>query len=152
MQELGSLSTSLPLYEGSSIFVRYDPKRMNLMKAIITGPEDTPYSGGVFEFDIFFPTTYPVDPPNVVIITTGNGVVRFNPNLYANGKVCLSILNTWPGRPEEQWSPHCTILQVLMSIQSLILVPEPYFNEPGYVTLQRLHVLQSVCTARLYVP
>ena len=23
-------------------------------------------------------------------------------------------------------------LQVLVSIQSLILVPEPYFNEPGY--------------------
>jgi len=24
------------------------------------------------------------------------------------------------------------VLQVLVSIQSLILVPEPYFNEPGY--------------------
>jgi len=29
----------------------------------------------------------------------------------------------------------CLILQVLVSIQSLILVPEPYFNEPGYEIL-----------------
>jgi hypothetical protein len=27
---------------------------------------------------------------------------------------------------------HLLLLQVLVSIQSLILVPEPYFNEPGY--------------------
>lgn len=65
--------------------------------------------------------------------TTGHGTVRFNPNLYADGKVCLSVLNTWSGRPEEKWSPTtCSMLQVLVSIQSLILVTEPYFNEPGY--------------------
>ena len=34
--------------------------------------------------------------------------------------------------PEEQWHDGCTLLQVLVSIQSLILVPDPYFNEPGY--------------------
>jgi len=132
MQELGSLATSLPVNEGSSIFVRYDPDRLNLMKALITGPEGTPYSGGCFEFDLYFPGRYPDEPPKVHLVTTGHGTVRFNPNLYKSGKVCLSILNTWPGRPEEQWSAHCTILQVLMSIQSLIFVAEPWFNEPGY--------------------
>ena len=59
--------------------------------------------------------------------------MRFNPNLYNDGKVCLSVLNTWPGRAEEQWNPQTSsLLQVLVSIQSLILVQEPYFNEPGY--------------------
>ena len=49
------------------------------------------------------------------------------------GKVCLSLLGTWPGRPEEGWNASTsTYLQVLVSIQSLILVSEPYFNEPGY--------------------
>ena len=48
-------------------------------------------------------------------------------------QVCLSILNTWHGRPEEKWNAQTSsFLQVLVSIQSLILVSEPYFNEPGY--------------------
>lgn len=65
--------------------------------------------------------------------TTGHHTVRFNPNLYNDGKVCLSVLNTWHGRPEEKWNAQTSsFLQVLVSIQSLILVPEPYFNEPGY--------------------
>lgn len=69
----------------------------------------------------------------VHLATTGRHTVRFNPNLYNDGKVCLSVLNTWHGRPEEKWNPHTSsLLQVLVSIQSLILVSEPYFNEPGY--------------------
>ncbi|CAK5063285.1 unnamed protein product [Meloidogyne enterolobii] len=56
-----------------------------------------------------------------------------DPNLYDDGNVCLSILNTWRGRPEERWNADTSsLLQVLVSIQSLILVNEPYFNEPGY--------------------
>ena len=59
--------------------------------------------------------------------------MRFNPNLYNNGKVCLSLLGTWAGGAGESWNADTsTFLQVLVSIQSLILVPNPYFNEPGY--------------------
>lgn len=102
-------------------------------KVLITGPIDTPYSNGCFEFDVFFPVDFPNVPMMINLETTGNHSVRFNPNLYGDGKVCLSILNTWRGRPEERWnSETSTFLQVLVSIQSLILVNEPYFNEPGY--------------------
>lgn len=62
----------------------------------------------------------------------GGGKVRFNPNLYNCGKVCLSLLGTWSGSKDEQWSYASSMLQVLVSIQSLILIPKPYFNEPGY--------------------
>lgn len=97
------------------------------------GPEDTPYSGGCFIFDIFFPPEYPDVAPQVNLCTTGGGRVRFNPNLYNCGKVCLSLLGTWQGGRGEGWEPHAsTMVQVLISIQSLILVPAPYFNEPGY--------------------
>lgn len=100
---------------------------------MITGPQDTPYANGCFEFDVFFPSDYPESPPMINLQTTGNQTVRFNPNLYHDGKVCLSILNTWHGRPEERWNAQTSsFLQVLVSIQSLILVSEPYFNEPGY--------------------
>lgn len=132
-QELSSLSTSLPLELSSSIFVRTDDDKITLMKALITGPEGTPYSGGCFIFDIYFPPMYPQTPPHVNLQTTGGGKVRFNPNLYACGKVCLSLLGTWEGQRGEQWNVKTsTLLQVLVSIQSLILVPDPYFNEPGF--------------------
>jgi len=113
--------------------VRSDDEKSTLLKAVITGPEDTPYTGGVFEFDVYFPTKYPAVPPKVSFRTTGNGTVRFNPNLYNCGKVCLSLLGTWEGAQGEQWNAETsTIIQVLISIQSLILCPEPYYNEPGF--------------------
>ncbi|KAI5102813.1 baculoviral IAP repeat-containing protein 6 isoform X13 [Silurus meridionalis] len=132
-QEAVTLSTSLPLSSSSSVFVRCDEERLDIMKVLITGPADTPYANGCFEFDVYFPQDYPNSPPLVNLETTGGHSVRFNPNLYNDGKVCLSILNTWHGRPEEKWNPQTSsFLQVLVSVQSLILVCEPYFNEPGY--------------------
>lgn len=69
-------------------------------------------------------------PPHVHFLTTGGGKVRFNPNLYDSGKICLSLLGTWSG---PGWVPgKSTLLQVLVSIQSLIFVKDPYYNEPGF--------------------
>ncbi len=67
------------------------------------------------------------------LTTTGNGAIRFNPNLYACGKVCLSLLGTWQGKSTENWDAKIsTILQVLMSTQAIIMSEEVYFNEPGF--------------------
>lgn len=82
-------------------------------------------------------------------MTTGGGKVRFNPNLYKNGKVCLSLLGTWSGAAGETWDPNASsIYQVLVSIQSLILVNEPYFNEPGYE--ETMHTEQGRSKSRQY--
>lgn len=59
-----------------SLFPAQDENRMDFVRALITGTVDTPYSRGCFVFDIYFPSSYPVDPPLVKIITTGNGTVR----------------------------------------------------------------------------
>ena len=60
-----------------------------------------------------------------------------NPNLYEEGKVCLSILGTWAGDKSESWSPaRSSILQALVSIQGLVLVKEPWFCEPAYDKLR----------------
>jgi baculoviral IAP repeat-containing protein 6 len=97
---------------------------------MITGPDETPYANGCFFFDIMIPPTYPQVSPKVQFLTTGGGAVRFNPNLYNCGKVCLSLLGTWAG---PGWvSGQSSLLQVLISIQSLILVPDPYYNEPAW--------------------
>jgi len=132
-QETGALPNSLPLNSSSSVFVKLDSDRIDVISALITGPSGTPYSNGCFNFDIFFPQNYPDGPPYVWLMTTGGNSFRFNPNLYAEGKVCLSLLGTWSGNQGENWNKDTsTLLQVLVSIQSLIMVPDPYFNEPGY--------------------
>ena len=133
MSELTSLKKNLPLYWDSSVLMRIIPTNINLITFLITGPKDTPYHNGLFEFHAYFPDNYPNVVPKVLINTTDNGKVRFNPNLYSNGKVCLSLLGTWTGEIGESWIPKLsTFSQVIISIQSLILVDEPYFNEPGY--------------------
>jgi ubiquitin-protein ligase len=133
VQEISSLSTGLPLIPESSVFMRVDQDRPDVMTAMITGPPGTPYSNGCYEFHIYCPSDYPKVPPVVNLETTGHGSVRFNPNLYNCGKVCLSLLGTWSGQQNEQWNEKTsTILQVLVSIQSLIMVERPYYNEPGY--------------------
>ena len=62
------------------------------------------------------------------------GVARLNPNLYADGKVCLSLLGTWHGgAASEKWQPgKSSLFQVLLSIQGMIFIEDPYFNEPAY--------------------
>ena len=135
-REVAGLGSTLPLSRSSSVLVRIDQERAVLWSIMITGPEDTPYDGGCFIFDAFFPSGYPTAPPQLKFRTTGGGRVRFNPNLYKDGKVCLSLLGTWSGAKGEMWDPVAsTMLQVIVSIQSLILVNQPYFNEPGYERL-----------------
>jgi len=131
-KELAILTTNLPVSWGSSIFLRVDETRVDVIKALITGPEGTPYHNGCYLFDIFLGPSYNQSPPSVKYMTTNGGKYRFNPNLYADGKVCLSLLGTWQG---PGWvSGKSTLLQVLISIQSMILCDEPYLNEPAWST------------------
>lgn len=126
MQEWKILEKHLP----DSIFVRVYENRIDLLRAVIVGTAGTPYHDGLYFFDIAFPSDYPSRPPHVYYRSYG---LRINPNLYANGRVCLSLINTWPGRKSEKWNPsESTVLQVLVSIQALVLNERPYFNEPGH--------------------
>lgn len=110
------------------IYVYADDEDITKISAFVIGPLETPYAGGFFRFDIRVGAEYPMNPPRVILQTTDGGRVRFNPNLYADGKVCLSILGTWAG---PAWSSAESLSSVLLSIQSL-MCPEPYHNEPGY--------------------
>ncbi|CAG7875422.1 unnamed protein product [Brassica rapa] len=113
-----------------TISVRACESRMDLLRAVIVGAEGTPYHEGLFFFDIHFPDTYPSMPP---MVHYHSGGLRINPNLYNCGKVCLSLLGTWNGNAREKWLPQeSTMLQLLVSIQALILNQKPYFNEPAY--------------------
>ncbi|KAK7363471.1 hypothetical protein VNO77_05615 [Canavalia gladiata] len=136
MREWKTLEQNLP----ESIYVRVYERRIDLMRAVIVGAAGTPYHDGLFFFDIAFPSDYPKHPPLLHFHSFG---LRVNSNLYTNGRVCLSLLNTWIGNKREKWDPcESTLLQVLLSIQGLVLNEKPFFNEPGYER-ERFVVLQS---------
>jgi ubiquitin-conjugating enzyme E2 Z len=96
-------------------------------KAMIVGPKGTPYEGGLYVFSVVFPVDYPFSPPKVLFLT-GDGYTRFHPNLYKEGKVCLSILGTWQG---PSWTSTQSLSTVLISIQGL-LDENPLANEPSF--------------------
>jgi len=109
------------------IYCHIDESNIQNIKAMIIGPPDTPYENGFYFFSIDFPKDYPFSPPKVKFLTYEAGI-RFNPNLYTNGKVCLSILGTWSG---PGWTTCLNLNTVLLSIQSL-LNENPLVNEPGF--------------------
>ncbi|KAG9936192.1 UBC-like protein, partial [Aureobasidium melanogenum] len=116
-----------------SLAVAHLEQDVSNLRCLIIGPPDTPYEFGLFEFKVKVGPAYPSQPPTVRCLTTNGGRCRFNPNIYACGKVCLSILGTWRGERGEQWSIAQGLESVLISIQSLMSC-NPYENEPGFET------------------
>lgn len=110
----------------NGIYYIHDDTDMRKGYALIIGPEDTPYFGGNYFFELTFPEDYPYSPPKVNYCTNGDNI-RFNPNLYKCGKVCVSLLNTWRG---DQWTSCQNISSVLLTLCTL-LCKDPLLNEPG---------------------
>jgi ubiquitin-conjugating enzyme E2 Z len=114
-----------PLTENGIYYVHDDTDMMQGY-AMIVGPSETPYFGGFYFFKLKYPVDYPHSPPLVTYCTNGDNI-RFNPNLYKCGKVCISLLNTWRG---EQWTSCQSISTVLLTLCTL-LCKNPLLNEPG---------------------
>ncbi|KAK8788226.1 hypothetical protein V5799_021998 [Amblyomma americanum] len=107
------------IYSDPPIGLTISPNECDITRihALVVGPSGTPYEGGFFHFLLKCPPDYPMSPPRVRLMTTDGGQVTFNPHLYSNGKVCLSILGTFEG---PSWSPAQSIGSVLISIQSIM--------------------------------
>jgi ubiquitin-protein ligase len=107
----------------------YAPETSNFLigKAMIRGPSGTPYADCLLFFSFEFPQDYPFTPPKVTFLT-GDGRTRMHPNLYVQGKVCLSILGTFAG---PSWSANMTLETILLNLQSL-LDENPLANEPAF--------------------
>ena len=112
--------------------------------ALIEGPENTPYEACLLLFSIQFPDDYPFSPPKVVFLTTDHRT-RFHPNLYKDGKVCLSILGTFSG---PSWSGTQSLSTVLLSIQGLLdnnpLSHEPAFEKGTLLDPRHSHYAEAV--------
>ncbi|XP_057539030.1 constitutive photomorphogenesis protein 10 [Amaranthus tricolor] len=82
--------------------------------ATFLGPPGTPYEGGIFFLDILFPNDYPFKPPKVVFKTR-----IYHCNVDFCGNLYLEIL-------KDAWSPALTISDLLHSIRSIFLNPDPH--------------------------
>jgi len=145
LKEFQELEESRGILEDSRIYFEIQEDNINFIKAMLIGPKDTPYENGYYFFTFEYPPNYPMSPPIAKFMTNGtlktynnnNIHIRFNPNLYVKGKVCLSMLNTWSG---PGWVPTNTITNVLVAIQALVLIENPLLNEPGFenASIERL--------------
>jgi ubiquitin-conjugating enzyme E2 Z len=120
-----------PLHS-NGIYYIHDDDNLMLGYALVIGPQKTVYENGFYFFKFEFTPNYPHEPPIVTYMTNG-GNVRFNPNLYTNGKVCISLLNTWTG---EQWTSCQTISTVLLTLCTL-LNDNPLLNEPEILSTNK---------------
>nr|XP_043633905.1 uncharacterized protein LOC122605091 [Erigeron canadensis] len=127
-EEWRILEESLP----DTILVRVYKSRMDLLRAVIIGREGTPYYGGLFFFDLCFPSNYPDSPP---LVHYHSGGLDINPNLSKCGKVRLSLPKTSGGQETIWVSGTSTMLQLLTSIQTRILNAEPLFNDLKYAIM-----------------
>jgi ubiquitin-protein ligase len=108
------------------------------LRGLIIAPNDTPYQGCFLYFSIT-PENYPYSPPKMKFLTPFSSDCRIHPNLYADGKICLSILGTWGS---QEWSPFLTFEKVLITIQGL-LSENPITHEPSY---ENTHLSQKRAT------
>jgi ubiquitin-conjugating enzyme E2 D len=108
-------------------------------RATIIGPEGTPYYGGVFDLDIYFPANYPFKAPKCNFLTK-----IYHPNINSAGSICVDIL-------KESWSPALSIAKVLLSISSLMNDPNPDDPlEPAIATQYKEHKEDFISTAKTW--
>ena len=115
-----------PLHD-FGIYIEFDEENLKYAHVLIIGPSETRYEKGFYLFHIEYPNNYPFSPMKLTFLTS-NGKTRMNPNLYVNGKVCISILGTWSG---PGWTSCQTTKSVLLSLLTLFNM-NPINNEPGY--------------------
>ncbi|MCP9260337.1 Ubiquitin-conjugating enzyme E2 G2 [Dirofilaria immitis] len=93
-------------------------------ECLITGPDETCFENGVFPAKIIFPQDYPLSPPKMQFTCD-----IFHPNIYPDGRVCISILHSPGDDPTgyessaERWSPVQSIEKILLSVVSMLAEP-----------------------------
>ena len=95
-------------------------------QAILRGPPDTPYEGGIFKININVPENYPISPPKCVFITK-----IFHPNIDINsGEICFELL-------KDKWTPQWSLESVCVA-GNLIR----HHDYIGYRTMAKMYTVE----------
>lgn len=102
-------------------------------RVVFEGPSETPYEGGIFQTKLNFPRDFPNSPPSMFFTTE-----MWHPNIYPDGKVCISILHP-PGTDrlnqqetaDERWRPIISVEAILISVQNMLV--DPNLDSPANI-------------------
>ncbi|XP_063972134.1 ubiquitin-conjugating enzyme E2 T-like isoform X1 [Diachasmimorpha longicaudata] len=114
-RELSKLMTKPP--EGISCYQR--ESQMNLLIATVSGPQGSPYEGGLFKLEVEISDHYPFQPPKMKFITP-----VYHPNIDTGGRICMDLLKV-PKDGSGGWNPTITLESLLVAIQLLLENPNP---------------------------
>jgi len=116
--------------------LKTDDKNFLKWEILLIGPSETIFEGGIFKCQLEFTKEYPNKPPNFKFIDN-----LFHPNIYKDGKVCMSILHEGVDiygyeHISERWNPSHSVNSILMSLLSILT--EPNFDSPANVDASKL--------------
>ncbi|ORZ34946.1 ubiquitin conjugating enzyme E2 [Catenaria anguillulae PL171] len=101
-----------------------DDDNIYVWEILVIPPAGTLYEGGFFKAIMTFPKNYPEMPPELKFTTQ-----IWHPNIYADGRVCISILHP-PGedtygyeKASERWLPIYTVETIMVSVISMLSEP-----------------------------
>ncbi|XP_045445560.1 ubiquitin-conjugating enzyme E2 S [Melitaea cinxia] len=106
-RELRRLAANPP--SGIKLVLRDDD--LTDVVALIDGPADTPYAGGVFRVRLALGREFPAAPPRAYFLTK-----IFHPNVSAAGEVCVNTL-------KRDWRPELGLEHALLAVKCLLIAP-----------------------------
>ena len=137
-KELQNLERSKP---DPDIYLIPDSENILKWTALLRGPSETPYEGGIFQLAIDCGRDYPLAPPSITFATK-----VFHPNVhFRTGDVCLDIL-------KKEWSPAWGIQAACRAILALLSDPDadsPLNCDAGNM-IRGGDMMAYNCTARMY--
>lgn len=97
-------------------YIVAEPLPSNILEwhYVVTGPESSPYEGGLYHGKLVFPAEFPFKPPSIYMITPSG---RFRPNT----RLCLSISDYHP----DTWNPAWSVATILTGLLSFMLERSP---------------------------
>ena len=101
---------------GATILLENESDLFNWI-VILQGPEDTPYSQGVFKLKFKFPENYPFKAPDVKFLTT-----VYHPNIKTDtGEICQDVFASG-------WAPTQKVEEILEKL--ITMLKEPSTSSP----------------------
>lgn len=112
VKQVASGGTGVWMHSGEGVHVFPAPDNLQFWRALIEGPPDSPFEGGVFALNIIVPDNYPFSPPRIAFETP-----IYHCNVNDSGKICLSLL-------QDSWSAALTVPKCLEAIRVMMKNPD----------------------------